>query len=176
MRKLIPTSLKSLWNGKNWVAHLIFPQSWDTFQRIYFTMHSFALQNVSIMYIKKRIRFENTPHRIPYGWFFSTYDLDLLTWPRYCYTWPTCWNSSPYVCLFCLESGNTQTDRQIHKLCQNYYTRHVTDVGCKYIVMKYTMMYMKLLSLNAKEDRKKYHWNSSHKKAGYGHIDTLVKF
>ena len=26
---------------------------------------------------------------------------------------------------------HTQTDRHIHRQCQNYYTRHVTDVGCK---------------------------------------------
>ncbi len=60
-----------------------------------------------------------------------TYDLDLQTWPRYPSTWPTYRNYSLYVCPFGRESGNTQTDtdRQTHRRCQNYYTRHVTDVG-----------------------------------------------
>ena len=37
-------------------------------------------------------------------------DLDLQTWPRYHSPWPTCRNSSPYVCPFGRESGNTHTD------------------------------------------------------------------
>ncbi len=114
---------------------------------------------------KKRICFENTPHCIPYSWFFSssmcgiielretfhwdthwnvfdlvtlTIDLDLQTWPRYPSTWPTCRNSSPYICPFGHESGNRQTDThtQTHRRCQNYYTQHVTDVGCKNIALE----------------------------------------
>ncbi len=75
---------------------------------------------------KKRIPFENTPRRcIPiqsisqetFHWNthrnvcdLVTFDLDLQTWPRYPSTWPTYWNSSPYVCPFGCESGNRQTD------------------------------------------------------------------
>ena len=58
-----------------------------------------------------------------------TSDLDLWTWPRYPSTWHSSQNSTLYVCPFSRESetdGRTQTDRQ----CQNYYTRHVLDVGC----------------------------------------------
>ncbi len=35
------------------------------------------------------------------------------------------------VCQFGRESGNTQTHTQKHRRCQNYYTRQVTDLGCK---------------------------------------------
>ncbi len=51
-----------------------------------------------------------------------TYDLGLLTWPRYPSTWPPCQNSSPYVRL-------VECDGHIHRRCQNYYTHHVRDVG-----------------------------------------------
>ncbi len=49
-----------------------------------------------------------------------TYDLDLRTWARYPSTWPTCQNAGLYVCPFGRES---ETDRQNHTQCQNYYTR-----------------------------------------------------
>ncbi len=43
--------------------------------------------------------------------------------------------------LFSLESEtDTQTDWQTDRQCQNYYTRHVTEVGCKhtmYVPMKF---------------------------------------
>ncbi len=64
---------------------------------------------------------------------------DLQTWHRYSSTWSTCQNSSPYVYPFGSESGNRQTDRHTHGQCQNYYTRHVTDVGCKEV--KYECIY-----------------------------------
>ena len=41
-----------------------------------------------------------------------TCDLYLWTWPKYPSTWPTHKKSSPYVCPFSHESGNTHTDRQ----------------------------------------------------------------
>ncbi len=102
--------------------------------------------------IKKCIHFENTPGHIrtsctpeflPCPWtrlseinghFLKswpwplTYDLHLISWPRYTSTWPPCKNSSLYVILF---GWYSETDRQTHTHCQNYYTHHVRDVGCK---------------------------------------------
>ncbi len=61
-----------------------------------------------------------------------TYDLDLPTWPRYPSTWPPCKNSSLYVSSFGWDSETDRhTDTQTHTRCQNYYTHHVRDVGCK---------------------------------------------
>ncbi len=48
-----------------------------------------------------------------------TYDLDLLTWPRYPSTWPPCQNSSLYVPSFFRDS---ETDTHTHTQCQNYDT------------------------------------------------------
>ncbi len=60
-----------------------------------------------------------------------TYDHVLWTWPRYHSNWPTCQNSS----LSSMSVHSTEiarrTDTQTHTRCQNYYTGHVTDVGCK---------------------------------------------
>ncbi len=51
-----------------------------------------------------------------------TSEPDLRNWPRYPSTWPTCWNSGPYVCPFSRESGNRHTHTQTDTWCQNYYT------------------------------------------------------
>ena len=63
-----------------------------------------------------------------------TYDLPIQLWPRYSSTWPTCQNSSLYVCPFGHESGNTQTDTYTNRRCQNYYTQHVRNVGRNKII------------------------------------------
>ena len=54
-------------------------------------------------------------------------DLDIL---------PLDLNAKIQVCMsVCLAGTDRQTDRHIHTdtRCQNYYTRHVRDVGCKYV-------------------------------------------
>ena len=64
-----------------------------------------------------------------------TYELDQQTWPRYSSTWPTCQNSSPYVCPFDRESGNTHTHTHAdtQTMSELYYTRHVTEVRCNHL-------------------------------------------
>ena len=54
-----------------------------------------------------------------------TLTYDLRTWPRYFQPWPTCRNSSLYVCLFGQDSEiDVRTDTHTHTLRQrqNYYT------------------------------------------------------
>ena len=62
-----------------------------------------------------------------------TYDLDLLTWPRYPSTWPPC-HSSLYVRLFTQESetdAHTQTDTHTHTDEVKTITPITSrDVGC----------------------------------------------
>ncbi len=53
-----------------------------------------------------------------------TYDLDLLTWPRYLLTWPPCQNASPYINPFGFYS---ETDRRTDTRCENYYTRQASE-------------------------------------------------
>ncbi len=45
-----------------------------------------------------------------------TYDLDLWSWARYSSTWPTCQNSSLYVCLFAVRAWQTDTQMQTHRM------------------------------------------------------------
>ncbi len=68
-----------------------------------------------------------------------TYDIDLLTWPRYASTWPPCQNSSMYVRPSGEWDGRTHTDRHTQRRCQNYYTHHVRDVGCNNIISEMTV-------------------------------------
>ncbi len=78
--------------------------------------------------VKKCIRFENIPYSYitqsilqeTFNWHTCwnvswPRDLDLQIWPIYPSTWPTCRNSSLYVCPFGRESGNRQTDWQTHR-------------------------------------------------------------
>ncbi len=72
----------------------------------------------------------NVPIHIPWphGPWPLTYDLDLRAWPRYPSTWLLCQNSSLYVYLF---GWDSKMDKQTDTRCQNFYTHHARDVGCK---------------------------------------------
>ena len=81
-----------------------------------------------------------SPIAIPLKCLWSIYDLDLRTWPRYPFTWSTCWMSGPYVRTFIQESGNTHT---MSKLLQLPLTR-----GVKKIVKSTIIFYLCVSLIN----------------------------
>ncbi len=107
-----------------------------------------------------RIRIKITPCRIPYSWFFSSSMGEIMDDLRETFHWNTHWNvltSWPWpmtltykldldilpldlhaeilvsmsVCLAVRVVAQRHTHRNQHRRCQNYYTRHVPDMGCK---------------------------------------------
>ncbi len=104
---------------------------------------------------KKRIRFENTPRRVPTSFFFGRskalrsqwngpmnvlwpHDLDLwpmtLTYKLDLDILPLDLHAEIQVCMSVRSAmrvvTHTHTDRHTDTRCQNYYTHHVRDVGC----------------------------------------------
>ncbi len=119
-----------------WVRNF-FGCSFMVFARMHKKSSVICIDSLDKWIVKNRICFENTPCCIPVfllwqihhdnalrsqwnvpnkhfltSWPWPlTYDLDLLTWPRYPSTWLPCQNSSSHVCSFGRESGNRQTHR-----------------------------------------------------------------
>ena len=64
-------------------------------------------------------------------------DLDLGPWPRYPSTWPTCQNSSLYVCPFGYESETDRLTHTLPKLLHPSLTRGVT-IKTKKAISRFT--------------------------------------
>ncbi len=90
----ISVGIKPIWNIGYWMSAEYKYQILVKISRYAIPRHVITVQlHLSLMSCQK------VPQNI-----FNP--VDLWPWPRYLYTWPICWISGPYVCLFGRKSSN----------------------------------------------------------------------